>query len=119
MIKVPMTDDRRRKNDKTGNEKGPVTLTVPSHPKYLYVVRSASRESLRSRLRAQGIGTDVHYPVAVHQQAAFTLFARGPLPVTEGAVEEVLSLPLHAELANEEADVVAAAVREAVLGSRA
>jgi serine/threonine-protein kinase RsbW len=39
--KVPMTDDRRRKNDKTGNEKGPVTLTVPSHPKYLYVVRSA------------------------------------------------------------------------------
>ena len=36
-----MTDDRRRKNDKTRSENGPVTLTVPSHPKYLYVVRSA------------------------------------------------------------------------------
>lgn len=36
-----MTEDRRRKTDKTGNETGPVTLTVPSHPKYLYVVRSA------------------------------------------------------------------------------
>jgi anti-sigma regulatory factor (Ser/Thr protein kinase) len=36
-----MTENRRRKTDNTGNEKGPVTLTVPSHPKYLYVVRSA------------------------------------------------------------------------------
>ena len=37
-----MTEDRRRKTDRRmGNENGPVTLTVPSHPKYLYVVRSA------------------------------------------------------------------------------
>jgi anti-sigma regulatory factor (Ser/Thr protein kinase) len=41
MVKASMIEDRRRKTDKTGNEKGPVTLTVPSHPKYLYVVRSA------------------------------------------------------------------------------
>lgn len=36
-----MTENRRRKSDKTKSETGPVTLTVPSHPKYLYVVRSA------------------------------------------------------------------------------
>jgi anti-sigma regulatory factor (Ser/Thr protein kinase) len=36
-----MIKDRRRKIDKTVNEHSPVTLTVPSHPKYLYVVRSA------------------------------------------------------------------------------
>ena len=36
-----MAEDRRRKSDKTRNESGPVTLIVPSHPKYLYVVRSA------------------------------------------------------------------------------
>ena len=36
-----MTEERRRKTDRTGNGIGPVTLTVPSHPKYLYVVRSA------------------------------------------------------------------------------
>jgi len=36
-----MAEDRRRKTDKTRNETGPVTLIVPSHPKYLYVVRSA------------------------------------------------------------------------------
>jgi len=36
-----MTEDRRRKTDQKGGASGPVTLTVPSHPKYLYVVRSA------------------------------------------------------------------------------
>jgi anti-sigma regulatory factor (Ser/Thr protein kinase) len=41
MIKIMMTSDRRRKTDNIGNENGTVTLTVPSHPKYLYVVRSA------------------------------------------------------------------------------
>jgi len=41
MAKVSMTDERRRKTDKRENDSGPVTLTVPSHPKYLYVVRSA------------------------------------------------------------------------------
>ena len=41
MVKEPMTEDRRRKTDHKGGESGPVTLTVPSHPKYLYVVRSA------------------------------------------------------------------------------
>jgi anti-sigma regulatory factor (Ser/Thr protein kinase) len=36
-----MIQDRRRKTDKAGGGKVQVTLTVPSHPKYLYVVRSA------------------------------------------------------------------------------
>jgi len=36
-----MIQDRRRKTDKAGGGTVQVTLTVPSHPKYLYVVRSA------------------------------------------------------------------------------
>jgi serine/threonine-protein kinase RsbW len=36
-----MAQERRRKTDKIGNENGSVTLTIPSHPKYLYVVRNA------------------------------------------------------------------------------
>jgi anti-sigma regulatory factor (Ser/Thr protein kinase) len=37
-----MKEDRGQKTDKSGQQTGDtVTLTVPSHPKYLYVVRSA------------------------------------------------------------------------------
>ncbi|MFI5182068.1 MAG: DegT/DnrJ/EryC1/StrS family aminotransferase [Thermoanaerobaculia bacterium] len=95
----------------------PLPGSEPCH--HLYVVRTASREALREKLRAREIGTDVHYPVAVHQQAAFANFTRGPLPVTESAVAEVLSLPLHPELSDEEVEGVAAAVREETLSSRA
>ncbi len=84
----------------------------PCH--HLYVVRSADRDGLRMRLREAGIGTDVHYPRAVHEQEAFSRLPRGPLPVTERAVREVLSLPIYTELTDEEADRVVEAVRAAV-----
>ena len=82
----------------------------PCH--HLYVVRSRRRDALRDRLLGRGIGTDVHYPVAVHQQPAFAAFPKGPLPVTERAVAEVLSLPLYPGLSDAEAEAVAEAVRE-------
>jgi dTDP-4-amino-4,6-dideoxygalactose transaminase len=87
----------------------PAPGAEPCH--HLYVVRAGRRDALRQRLFARGIGTDVHYPVAVHQQAAFVHLAGGPLPVTERAVGEVLSLPLYPELSDAEADAAAGAVR--------
>lgn len=79
---------------------------------HLYVVRVADRDGLRRRLLERGIGTDVHYPRAVHQQPAFARLPRGPLGVTERAVAEILSLPLYPELTDEEAHRVVEAVRE-------
>ncbi len=95
----------------------PAPAAVPCH--HVYVVRAARREELQTRLRARGIGTQIHYPAAVHQQPAFASLRRGPLPVTEEAVGEVLSLPLHPELSDEEAEAVASAVREEAVSLRA
>ncbi len=81
---------------------------TPAH--HLYVVRVPDRDAFRSRLAERGIGTDVHYPRAVHEQAAFAGFPRGPLPATESAMREVVSLPLHPLLSDEEADRVIEAV---------
>lgn len=61
-----------------------------------YVVRSTveDRDSLRSRLLEQGVGTDVHYPVPPHLQPCYASLPRGPLPVTERLAREMISLPI-------------------------
>ncbi len=81
---------------------------IPAH--HIYVVRVPDRDAFRARLAGRGIGTDVHYPRAVHEQAAFAHFPRGPLPVTERAAREVVSLPLHPRLSDAEAEFVIDAV---------
>jgi dTDP-4-amino-4,6-dideoxygalactose transaminase len=80
---------------------------------HLYVVRVSDRDAFRGRLLAAGVGSDVHYPRAVHEQAAFVRLPRGPLPRTERAAREVVSLPLYPHLTDDEAGRVIEAVTSA------
>ena len=56
----------------------------------------------------------MHYPVADHQQPAVRSLGLGgaSLPVTEAAVQHVLTLPCFAELTDQEVDAVCAALSE-------
>jgi dTDP-3-amino-3,4,6-trideoxy-alpha-D-glucose transaminase len=81
------------------------------HVFHLYVIHERRREALRAFLEARGIGHAVHYPVPLHLHAAFTSAAPcGSLPVAEAACREILSLPLHPYLSEEEAAEVCAAL---------
>ena len=66
--------------------------------------------AFRGRLEAAGVGSDVHYPRAVHEQPAFAALPRGPLPETERAMREVVSLPLYPQLTDGEVARVIEAV---------
>ena len=77
-------------------------------------MRVDDRDAFRGRLAAASVGTDVHYPRAVHEQPAFATLPRGALPETERAMREVVSLPLYPELRDDEAKTVIAAVRDSV-----
>ena len=81
---------------------------------HLYVIRTTARDALAEHLRARGIGTGVHYPVAVHRQPAYAHLGYGPgsLPATEAAAAGALSLPMYPDLTEEAVDVVAAAIGE-------
>jgi dTDP-4-amino-4,6-dideoxygalactose transaminase len=84
------------------------------HVFHLYVVRTRDRDSVQSRLREQGIGTGVHYPVPVHLQAAYVnRVALGPAGcrATEVAAHEVLSLPIYPELTDAQVAQVCDALR--------
>ena len=69
---------------------------------HLYVLRSTRREALRAHLAARGIDSDVHYPMPDHWQPAWREVAPPSLPATESAAGEILSLPCHPALTDEE-----------------
>lgn len=81
-----------------------------THTWHQFVVRTPRRESLRAHLQVQGIHCGVLYPVPIHHQPAYRRTAS--LPVTEAACAEVLSLPLHPGLSEEDVEQVCVAVRQ-------
>jgi dTDP-4-amino-4,6-dideoxygalactose transaminase len=85
---------------------------TPSY--YLYVVATPRRDALREHLRSRNIDSDVHWPETPHLQPAFADlgYRRGSLPVTERLCDEVLTLPMFAEMTQAEVDRVCEALRE-------
>lgn len=79
---------------------------------HLYVVRTPRRDALRAHLQSLGIGADVHYPVPDHWQAVMRdAQPGGPLPQTEAACAQVLSLPCQPGLDEAAIGTVIDAVR--------
>ena len=96
---------------------GVTTPEIPEggrHVFYAYAIRvpNAKRDGLRKHLAERGIGTQIHYPVPIHLQEAaqFLGYRKGDLPVTERLADEVLSLPMYAELTDAQAERVASEV---------
>jgi dTDP-4-amino-4,6-dideoxygalactose transaminase len=81
---------------------------------YLYVVTTEEREALREALAAAGIATDVHWPEPPHLQPAYEHlgYGRGSLPVTERLCDQVLTLPMFPELADDEVERIGEALRQ-------
>jgi dTDP-4-amino-4,6-dideoxygalactose transaminase len=92
----------------------PVEAPRGHHVYHLYVVRAERRDALQAHLRARGIGTQIHYPEPVHRQEAYLDmgYGAGSLPITERLCGEILSLPIYAELSEDDVRRVAGAVRD-------
>jgi dTDP-4-amino-4,6-dideoxygalactose transaminase len=90
----------------------PETRADAVHVFHQYVVRCGSRDALQARLREEGIGTLVHYPVPVHLQPAYrSCVKHGSLGRSEQAAREVLSLPMYPELNDADVASVCRAMR--------
>ncbi|MDR5683967.1 MAG: DegT/DnrJ/EryC1/StrS family aminotransferase [Armatimonadota bacterium] len=78
-----------------------------------YTIRSRRRDALQAYLTERGIGTKVYYPEPLPHTPAYRGLdiAEGPWPQTERACREVLSLPVHPGLTDEDLETVAEAVR--------
>jgi dTDP-3-amino-3,4,6-trideoxy-alpha-D-glucose transaminase len=82
----------------------------PGHVYHLFVVRHRARRDLQAHLAARGIETLIHYPVPIPRQQALAAEDPADCPVASRVCDEILSLPLHPALRDEDVDDVAAAV---------
>jgi dTDP-4-amino-4,6-dideoxygalactose transaminase len=86
---------------------------------HIFPLFTPQRDSLVEHLKARGVSTGIHYPIPVHLQSGYRDlgYKAGDFPHTEQACNEVLSLPMYAELSSEAVADVSAAVREFCLQS--
>jgi perosamine synthetase len=67
------------------------------------------RDAALEQLKAAGVGSAVYYPIPIHKLAPYAHLG-ADLPETDRAAAEVLSLPVHPSLSDDDLDRVAAAV---------
>lgn len=117
-VKLPNLDEynRRRKlaanaySTALANHSNIVTPVVvgeeDSHVFHQYTLRivNADRDGLLAHLQAKGIPCAIYYPIPLHKQKAYLdpRYNEADFPVTNQLVQEVLSLPMHTELDDEQ-----------------
>jgi dTDP-4-amino-4,6-dideoxygalactose transaminase len=81
-----------------------------------FVVRVPERDRVRGELSAQGIATEIYYPVPFHLQECFADlgYSRGQFPMAERAADTSLALPIYGELSAAQQNAVVNALRRAL-----
>jgi dTDP-4-amino-4,6-dideoxygalactose transaminase len=100
-------------------------VTLPHQPSWarsvyhLYVVQVEDRAQLQQKLSDAGIGTGIHYPVALHLTKAYEAlgFRIGDFPIAEKATAHILSLPMFPGLTSDEQDRVVTEVLKTLAGT--
>jgi len=108
-------NERRRKTAKLYNKffedsdvVMPAEKEYANHVYHLYVIRHKDRDKLQQHLLKKGIQTQIHYPIPVHRQKAYSdSGGDAQLPVTEKICGEILSLPIYPSLKDKELEYIA------------
>ena len=77
-----------------------------------YVIRAQRRDELRAHLERSGVGTEIYYPLPLHEQQCFAYLGHAPadFPEAHRAAAEVLALPIYPELSAEQREHVARSI---------
>ncbi|VVC03402.1 Aspartate aminotransferase [Candidatus Bilamarchaeum dharawalense] len=121
--KLDRWNGERRKNAKylDGKLKDIRGLTVPyvaphnEHVYHQYVVKlGKDRDKIKEELATKGVGTAVHYPIPLNKQPVYSK-EKTECPVSERMATQVLSLPVHPAVTEEQIVQVAKAVEEVLI----
>lgn len=126
LAKLPHLDawsTKRRENAGYYNSRfAGAKLTPPTEKPYThhiynqYSICVKDRDGLRDRLKHEGIGYEIYYPLPLHLQECFRHlgYRDGDLPVSEACAKSVISLPIYPMLTDQEREFVADTVLQYV-----
>jgi len=85
-----------------------------THVYHQYTLRVRARDAFAEALRSRGVGSAIYYPIPVHRQTPFVALGYGgeSYPVTDRLTKEVLSIPVHPSLSDDEVATVIGAVND-------
>jgi dTDP-4-amino-4,6-dideoxygalactose transaminase len=96
----------------------PIVLSQPApyqtrHVYNQFVIRAPKRDQLKAHLQENGVGSEIYYPLSLHQQVCFRElgYREGDFPESEKAAREVLALPVHSAMADQDVDYVCQQIR--------
>jgi dTDP-4-amino-4,6-dideoxygalactose transaminase len=80
----------------------------------LRVIGAGRRDALRAHLTARGVGSEIYYPLPLHEQACFACLEHKPedFPWAHRLAGEVISLPIYPEIPAEQIEQVCAVIAE-------
>ena len=97
----------------------PIEKPHARHVYHLYVIRYRYRDKLKMYLASRGIEARIHYPIPVHKQEAYRhLYPGLKLHVTEAISREILSLPMHPWLREDEIEYIASVIKDFIKSSK-
>ncbi len=125
-VKLPLmsawTEDRRRHaaiyNDMLSSTgiSMPVVVDGNYHTYHQYTITTPRRDELKSYLQQNGVDSAVYYPHPLHLQKAYSSMGLGvgSFPMSEQTANEVLSLPVHPQLTDDNIRTVATLIQRFV-----
>lgn len=111
-------NNARLYNQKLSNIKEIILPEIPDesnrHIFHLYVIRAKDRDNLLKYLNDNGVQAGIHYPIPIYGLGAYAhLHLSGAdFPVTEQLSKEIISLPMFAELSEEQITIVADLIKK-------
>lgn len=98
-----------------GKIEAPFVSDGVKHIFHQYSVRIKNRDNLQLFLKENGVPAMIYYPVPLHLQEAYRYnYKTGDFPVSEMIAKDIISLPMHTELTDEQIDYISSKVLEFV-----
>lgn len=75
----------------------PYASPFAKHIYHIYAIRTKKRDELCQKLKTNGIGALIHYPIPLHLQKVYRNlgYQSGDFPVAEKIADQILSLPIY------------------------